>query len=57
MPPSYQVWYWRYNSFSLSRDPKDQVIKVLNDFVVKSPLRYVTILPNLVAIGTNVVNI
>ena len=36
---------------------QDQVIKVLNDFMVGSPLRLVNILPGLLAIGTVVVDI
>ena len=36
---------------------QDHVIKALNDYMVKSPSRYVTILPSLVAIGTVVVKI
>ena len=31
---------------------QDHVIKVLNDFMYKSPLRYISILPSLVVIGT-----
>ena len=30
---------------------QDHLIKVLNDFIVRNPTRYVTILPGLVAIG------
>ena len=36
---------------------QDQVIKVLNDFIVGSPSRLVIILPGLLAIGTVVVDI
>ena len=36
---------------------QDHVINVINDFMVKSPSRYVTILPNLVAICTVAVEI
>ena len=36
---------------------KDRVIKVLSDFMVRSPSRQVTILPSLVAIGTMFVEI
>ena len=36
---------------------QDYVIKALNDYMVKSPSRYVTILPSLVAIGAVVVKI
>ena len=36
---------------------KDHVTKALNDFMVRRPLRYVTILPSLVAIGTVIVEI
>ena len=35
----------------------DHVIKVLNDFMGKSPLRYVTILPSMMAIGTAAVKL
>ena len=35
---------------------KDHVIKALNEFMVSSPSRYVTILPSLVAIGTVMVD-
>ena len=31
---------------------QDHVIKVLNDFMARSPSKYFTILPSLVAIGT-----
>ena len=31
---------------------QDHMIKALNDFIARSPLRYVTILPSLVTIGT-----
>ena len=33
-------------------DTQDHVIKVLNDFMVRIPSRYVIILPSLVVIGT-----
>ena len=36
---------------------RDHVIKALNDFIARSSLRYVTILPGLAAIGTVVVKI
>ena len=36
---------------------KTNVIKALRDFVVRSPSRYATILPNLMAIGTMAVEI
>ena len=36
---------------------QDHLIKVLNDFMVRSPSMYVTIVPNLVVIGSVVVNI
>ena len=36
---------------------QDDVIKALNDFMVRSPSRYVTILPNLVAISTAILDI
>ena len=36
---------------------QDYVIKELNDFMVRSPTRYFTILPSLLAIGTVAVEI
>ena len=36
---------------------QDHVIKALSNFMVKSPTKYVTILPSLVAIGTVIVEI
>ena len=37
---------------------QDHIIKVLNDFMVRSPSRYVTIpLPSLLAIGTMAVEV
>ena len=51
----------KYNGFHLSRDTmvfvchvtlQDHVIKVFNDLTVRSPSRYVTIIPSLVAIDT-----
>ena len=36
---------------------QDHLIKALNDFMIRSPSMYVTIVPNLVVIGSVVVNI
>ena len=36
---------------------QDHLIKALNNFMVRSPSMYVTIVPNLVVIGSLVVNI
>ena len=56
----------KYNGFHLSRDImvfvchvtlQDHVIKVFNDLAVRSPSRYVTIIPSLVAIDTVAVEI
>ena len=56
----------KYNGFHLSRDImvfvchvtlQDHVIKVFNDLTVRSPSRYVTIIPSLVAIDTVAVEI
>ena len=48
------IYWWRYNSFSLSRNIARHVIKGSNNFMGGSHSRSVPILPSLVTIGTMV---
>ena len=50
--PSFQVWHYGGRNiivFACHVALQDHVLKGLNDFMVRSPSRYVTILPSLVA--------
>ena len=58
--PSCQVWYFAKGDvmfFACHATSQDHVIKALNDFMIRSPLSYITILLSLVAFTTLVVEL